>query len=137
MADERRNGDGFAGVHHVAVCAHDIDAARAFYAETLGLRELERPAEIAAAFRSAWFLIGSTELHVVENPAFEPLRSPLGPHIAVSTAEFEATVARLQEKGATFQFGPGRAADGVLRAVLSDPTGNVIEITDAPQREPR
>ena len=136
MAGER-SGGGFTGVHHVAVCAHDIDAARAFYAETLGLPELERPAEIAAAFRSAWFLLGRTELHVVENPEFEPLRSPLGPHIAVSTGEFETTVARLEERGASFQFGPGRAADGVMRAILSDPTGNVIEITDAPQRDSR
>jgi len=122
------------GCHHVAICVHDIEGARSFYAGILGLEELERPAEIAGKFRSAWFLLGGTELHVVENQAFEPLASPLGPHMAVTTDDFEATVQRIAETGATFGFGPGRGPDGVMRAVLSDPTGNVVEITDAAPR---
>lgn len=134
MTDASRKDEGFTGVHHVAVCAHDIEAARTFYTETLGLEELERPAEVAAKFQSAWFLIGRTELHVVENRDFVPMKSPLGPHVAVSTAAFEATVERIAATGATFGFGPGRGPDGVMRAVLSDPTGNVIEITDAARR---
>ena len=73
------------GCHHMAVCVHDIDEARRFYGEILALVELERPPEIAKNFRSAWYLLGSSELHVVENRDFEPLQSPLAPHIAVTT----------------------------------------------------
>ena len=115
------------------MCIRDsIDRARAFYADVLALDEIERPPEIAAKFRSAWYRIGGSELHVVENADFEPLDSPLGPHIAVSTDDFHATVARIQATGAAFQFGPGKGPDGIQRAVLTDPTGNVFEITEAP-----
>ena len=114
---------------------HDIDVARPFYGEVLGLEEVPRPAEIAERFRSAWYRIGSAELHVVENPEFSPLDSPLGPHLAVVTDDFQATVARVEAMGQPFRFGPGEGPDGVLRAVVTDPTGNVFEITSAPLRE--
>ncbi len=119
------------GCHHMAVCVHDIDEAKAFYADVLGLVEVERPPEIAKQFRSAWYRVGGAELHVVENADFTPLDSPLGPHIALTTDDFEKTIARMQEAGARFGFGPGKGPDGVLRAVLTDPTGNVFEITSA------
>ena len=119
------------GCHHLAVCVHDIDTARVFYGDVLALEELERPPEIAAKFRSAWYRIGGSELHVVENSDFQPLDSPLGPHVAVMTYDFDATVARIEATGTNFQFGPGRGPDGVLRAVVTDPTGNVFEITSA------
>ena len=122
------------GCHHLALCVHDIDEARSFYGEVLGLEEIERPPEIAARFRSAWYLLGGAELHVIENAEFQPLDSPLGPHLAVSTDDFEATVARMEQRGAAFRFGPGPGPDGVLRAVVTDPTGNVFEITDAQPR---
>ena len=119
------------GCHHLAVCVHDIDAARVFYGDVLALEELERPPEIAAKFRSAWYRLGGSELHVVENRDFEPFDSQLGPHVAVMTDDFEATVARIENSGTGFAFGPGRGPDGVLRAVVRDPTGNVFEITSA------
>jgi catechol 2,3-dioxygenase-like lactoylglutathione lyase family enzyme len=55
------------GCHHMAVCVHDIDEARRFYGDILSLSEIERPPEIAKNFRSAWYWIGSSQLHVVEN----------------------------------------------------------------------
>jgi len=123
------------GCHHMAVCVHDIDEARRFYGEILALVEVERPPEIAKNFRSAWYLIGSSELHVVENRAFESLDSPLAPHIAVATSDFDAMTAQIAERGGKFASGPGRSGpDGVLRAVINDPTGNTVEITSAPLR---
>jgi catechol 2,3-dioxygenase-like lactoylglutathione lyase family enzyme len=122
------------GCHHMAICVHDIDEARRFYGEILSLAELERPPEIAAKFRSAWYLIGSSELHVVENPEFQPLDSPLAPHIAVTASDFRALTAQIAERGGEFAFGPGAGPDGILRAVIDDPTGNTVEITAAPLR---
>ena len=122
------------GCHHFAVCVHDIDEARRFYGEVLSLTELERPPEIAANFRSAWYLIGSSELHVVENTEFQPLKSPLAPHIAVATSDFRALTAQIVDRGGEFAFGPGPGPDGILRAVIADPTGNTVEITAAPLR---
>ena len=122
------------GCHHLAICVHDIDEARRFYGQVLSLTELERPPEIAANFRSAWYLIGPSELHVVENPEFQPLKSPLAPHIAVATSDFRALTAQIVDRGGEFAFGPGPGPDGILRAVIADPTGNTLEITAAPLR---
>ena len=133
MAESQRGN--ITGCHHFAICVHDIDVARPFYADVLGLEEVLRPPEIAERFRSAWYRIGSAELHVVENPDFLPLDSPLGPHLAVVTDDFQATVARVQATGQPFRFGPGEGPDGVRRAVVVDPTGNVFEITSAALRE--
>jgi catechol 2,3-dioxygenase-like lactoylglutathione lyase family enzyme len=125
---------GITGIHHVAVCVQNIEDARRFYGEVLSLIELERPPEIANNFRSAWYLLGTSELHVVENPDFKPIRSPLAPHIAVVTSDFDAVTAQITNRGGKFVFGPGPGPDGVLRAVIPDPTGNTIEITSAPLR---
>ena len=122
------------GCHHMAVCVHDIDEARRFYGKILSLVELERPPEIAAKFRSAWYLIGLSELHVVENPDFQPLDSPLAPHIAVGTSDFDAFTAQVADRGGKFSFGPGTGPDGIRRAVIEDATGNAVEITAAPLR---
>ena len=122
------------GCHHLAICVHDIDEARRFYGEVLSLTELERPPEIAEKFRSAWYLIGSSELHVVENPEFQPLDSPLAPHIALATSDFRTLTAQIADRGGEFTFGPGPGPDGILRAVIEDPTGNALEITAAPLR---
>lgn len=122
------------GCHHVAICVHDIDEARQFYGDVLSLPEVERPPEIAAKFRSAWYLVGPLELHVVENREFQPLASPLAPHIAVATSDFHALTAQIAHRGGEFSFEPGPGPDGILRAVIEDPTGNTLEITAAPLR---
>ena len=135
MANEPSRTGNITGCHHLALCVHDIDVARPFYGEVLGLDEIPRPPEIADRFRSAWFRLGTAEIHVVENAAFQPLDSPLGPHLAVATDDFDATVRRLEERGETFRFGPGPGPDGIRRVVVADPTGNVFEITEAPLPE--
>ena len=120
--------------HHVAIVVRDAGAARAFYGELLGLEELERPADVGARFAGAWYRIGALELHVFEQPDFAPPAATIGPHLALHTADFDRTVARLRERGCAFAFGPARGADGVARVILRDPTGNVVEITDAALR---
>ncbi len=117
--------------HHIAVCVQDIDAAQRFYSEVLGLRELARPPEVAERFRSAWFKLGAIELHVVEAPAFQPFDSPLAPHLAITTTDFATFTAQVEASGGAFLYGPMTGADGISRAILKDPTGNTIELTDA------
>ena len=120
--------------HHVAIVVRDATAAREFYGELLGLEELERPADVAGRFAGAWYRIGGIELHVFEQPDYRPPAAAIGPHIALHTADFDGAIARLEARGCAFVFGPGRGDDGVARAILRDPTGNVVEITDAALR---
>ncbi|HKA15948.1 MAG TPA: VOC family protein [Myxococcota bacterium] len=117
--------------HHVAIVVRDAAAAREFYGELLGLEELERPAAVGNRFPGAWYRLGAIELHVFEQPVFEPPAAPIGPHIALHTGDFDGLVARLRGRGCGFAVDPGRGPDGVARAILRDPSGNVVEITDA------
>ena len=71
---------------------------------------------------------------ITVNRDFAPLDSPLAPHVAVMADDFEAAVERLGACDVAFRFGPGVGPDGVRRAVVTDPTGNVFEITDAQPR---
>ena len=128
-------GAAIIGCHHFAICVRDIDEARRFYGDLISLAELERPPEIAVNFRSAWYQIGSAELHVVENKEFQPLDSPLAPHLAVATNDFAEFTAQITDRGGIFLFGPGPGPDGIERAVMADPTGNTLEITAAPLRD--
>ena len=120
--------------HHVAIVVRDAAAARAFYGELLGLEELERPADIGRQFAGAWYRLGALELHVFEQPDYQVPAAAIGPHIALHTGNFDALVARLRSRGCEFAFGPGRDESGIARAILRDPTGNVVEITDAALR---
>jgi catechol 2,3-dioxygenase-like lactoylglutathione lyase family enzyme len=86
-------------------------------------------------FAGAWYRLGVSELHVFERPDFEPFSGgAVGPHIALHTSDFEGTVERLRARGCAFAFGPGRGPDGIARVIVRDPTGNVVEITDAALR---
>jgi glyoxylase I family protein len=120
--------------HHVAIVVRDAEAARSFYGELLGLEELDRPGDVGDRFAGAWYRIGALELHVFEQPDYSPPAAAIGPHLALHTADFDGTVARLRLRGCAFAFGPVRGPDGVARAILRDPTGNVVEITDAALR---
>jgi catechol 2,3-dioxygenase-like lactoylglutathione lyase family enzyme len=120
--------------HHVAIVVRDAAAAREFYGDLLGLEELERPADIGNRFAGAWYRLGAMELHVFEQSEFQPPAAPIGPHIALHTGDFDGLVARLRSRGCAFAFGPARDEGGIARAILRDPTGNVVEITDAALR---
>ena len=120
------------GLQHLAINVTDLDAAKTFYGELLGLPELPRPESVASQFRSVWYLLGNAELHVVEHPEFKPLNSPLGPHFAVACDDFAAASQRFVDSGATVVFGPGKGMDGIERVVLKDPTGNIVEVIDLP-----
>lgn len=125
-------GGKIIGLQHLAINVKDLEAARAFYGEVLGLAELPRPAAVAEQFRSLWYLLGNAELHVVENPDFEPLKSPLGPHFAISCDDFSGACERIAALTDDVLFGPAKGMDGIDRLVVRDPTGNIIEIIDLP-----
>lgn len=127
--------DPLRACHHIGVAVHDLPTARHFWGEALGLEELERPPEIQH-FPSVWYRLGITELHVVENKEFVPNRDQLAPHIAMAVRpeDLEAVVERVKAAGYAFLFGPAKGPDGILRAVVDDPTGNRIELTTGEMR---
>lgn len=54
---------------HVAIVVTDVERARAFYVNVLGLREVPRPKSFD--FPGAWFQIGPEVLHLLGSPRTE------------------------------------------------------------------
>lgn len=108
------------GVHHVSINVDDVEAARRFYVDVLGLRErTDRP---AFRFAGAWLDLGEQQVHLID----AAVPTDQGQHFAVRVADLDAAVAELRAKGVEVSepvaVGPGR------QSFLHDPSGNRIEL---------
>lgn len=142
----------FRGIQHCALVVSDLERSRRFYADALGLVEIERPATFA--FAGAWFRAGSDEVHlIVENDtSMRAGGSETGPglavglvtHLALEVDDLGAMLDRVRERGVEIGGGPMARGDGVDQAFLLDPDGYVVEMfertgadqSDAPARVP-
>src|SRR5919197_3280703 len=75
-------------------------AARLFYGDLLGLREIRRPEPLAAR-GGVWFTLGRQELHIGVEEEFRPARKA---HPAFSCSELDALAERLAASGAPVQW---------------------------------
>ena len=115
------------GLDHVQIAAPRgcEDAARAFYGGLLGLREIPKPAALAAR-GGAWFALGDRgQLHVGVEEPFVPARKA-HPALAVAPDGLDALAARLADAGVAVRR--DGAIPGVRRFYVDDPWGNRIEL---------
>jgi catechol 2,3-dioxygenase-like lactoylglutathione lyase family enzyme len=109
------------GVHHVAICVPDVDAALGFYVDTLGCEaRADRP---DFGFPGAWLDAGSQQIHLMQlagTPA--PLQ-----HFALQVADLDAAVAELESRGVDVRRAEHTQGAG-FQAFLKDPGGNEIEL---------
>ena len=108
------------------------DAARRFYADALGLTEVDKPADLVAR-GGCWFRAYddsgdvTAELHVgVEDP-FVPARKA---HPAFVVADLAAVAARLRELGFDVDESQRTTFPGHLRLHTADPHGNRVEVLE-------
>jgi catechol 2,3-dioxygenase-like lactoylglutathione lyase family enzyme len=101
-------------------------AARAFYGEILGLREIRKPPELAAR-GGVWFAIGRQELHIGIEQDFRPA---LKAHPAFSCEDADTLAASLEAVGAPVSWNGSVA--GIRRFYTADPFGNRLEIVGLP-----
>jgi catechol 2,3-dioxygenase-like lactoylglutathione lyase family enzyme len=119
------------GYSHVAVSVTDLDAARDFYCDLLGFEVLPRP---DFGFPGLWLQVGELQLHLgVVDEAPSP--GPGFPHFAlyVPTDAFDTTIDAVRAAGAKLLGEPSTRVDfgtTVRAAFITDPSGNVIELTD-------
>ena len=109
------------GVDFVAVPTHDLDAAVAFYGDTLGLRRSAyRPDRHFAEFET-----GNLTISVIDPEAMGMEHHANRNHIALHVDDVETARAILEERGVTFA---GDTFDtGVcLMALFADPDGNAL-----------
>ncbi len=119
------------GYSHVAISVTDLDAAREFYCDVLGFEELPRP---DFGFPGLWLRVGALQLHmgVVDE---RPTTGPGFPHFAlyVPAEQFDSTIAAMRAAGVKMLGEPSTRVDfgtTVRAAFVTDPSGNVIELTD-------
>lgn len=111
-------------LHSVAVFVTDIERAKSFYRDELGL-PLAREGSFGAEF-----LEGPAHLGV--HPAVHPeARALVGRHTGI-TLQVEGILelcGRLHERGVRFLAEPTRQSFGVM-AMIADPDGNIIALWD-------
>jgi glyoxylase I family protein len=124
-------------LHHVSLPVSDIERSRKFYAEVLGLREIERP---PFDFPGAWFQLGPQTLHLIDHrsPTFrtgKPLDSR-DVHFAIRVASYAAARKHLRALGfhpesadplRALKESP-QATAGFPQLYIMDPDRNVIEL---------
>jgi catechol 2,3-dioxygenase-like lactoylglutathione lyase family enzyme len=109
-----------------------------FFGDVLGWRRIARPGNIGVA--AAWLeIVPGCELHLVEDPEFEPSRfeREFGRHIAVTfpRAGFPGLKERLGARGAAL-IEPLRETP-FARFFFRDPNGYVFEVVEDEHDEPR
>ena len=94
-------------IHHIAIAVHDLDAALAFYRDTLGLEMAERRQVPEEGVEIAFLPAGEGEIELLR-----PLDEENGVarflekhgeglhHICLAVDDIEATMARLRASGA-------------------------------------
>jgi catechol 2,3-dioxygenase-like lactoylglutathione lyase family enzyme len=97
-------------------------AVRAFYSVALGLREIPKPAPLAAR-GGVWYAVGDQELHLGVADDFSPAKKA---HPAFRVPDAAAVAERLREAGFAVRW--DSALPGCTRFFTDDPFGNRIEI---------
>lgn len=117
--------DFIRGLDHVQVAMPrgGEEQARAFYGGLLGMREVAKPAPLAAR-GGCWFEAQGAQIHLGVDEPFAPARKA---HPALIVADLDALVARLRAAGAALK--EDDAAELWRRRIYaSDPFGNRIEL---------
>jgi len=126
------------GLAHITLATRDVRRSADFFRDALGWLPATRPGNITTA--AAWLMIApGVELHLIEDPEFEPSRfeKEFGRHVAVTfaLAEFPSLKERLRARGATL-IEPIRATP-FTRFFFRDPNGYVFEVVEEDHDEPR
>lgn len=114
------------GIHHVSLIVDDLEKAREFYTNTLGLEEL--PA-FAFDYPVQFYQINEREqLHLTEWKDAVSFRG----HYCLEVDDFNAAFHRFKQMGIidTAPWGKvRRLPSGAMQMFVRDPAGNLIEIT--------
>lgn len=113
------------GLDHVNINCADLERSRAFYVDTLGMTDGERP---AFGVPGAWLYLGGRPVvHLVGGVPGEAQDTGRFDHFAFEAEDFEAMRSRLQAKGVAFQENIFAAAH-LKQLFFPDPDGVKIEL---------
>lgn len=111
------------GIDHIqlAIPEGGEDAARSFFGDLLGMREVPKPANLSPG--GCWFESGAVSLHIGVDPDFRPARKA---HPALLVDDL--TSLREVLDGAGHDTHEDKPVEGYRRFFTHDPFGNRVEI---------
>ena len=120
---------------HSALVVRDLDKARWFYGEVLGLEEIPRPSNFT--FAGAWYRGDGFEIHLLleadttTQAGFgdggEGAKVGMVHHLGLEVDDIQDTESYLREQGVNIIGGPMPRGDGPIQLYVSDPDGNFLE----------
>ena len=116
-------GIGIVEVNHVNVTVPpDLEqAAKHFYGEVLGLKQIPKPQGPRQSI-GAWYQLGSAQLHLsIED---DPKNDASNRHVCYGVADLGVAENVLREAGVEIILDPSP------RFFVRDPAGNLIEVTE-------
>lgn len=113
-------------IDHVqlAMPAGREDDARAFYADTLGLSEVDKPPHLARR-GGCWFESGPVKIHLGVEADFRAAKKA---HPALIVSDLTALIERLDARG--YRVVEDQPLEGYERRYVDDPFGNRIELME-------
>ena len=115
---------------NVTVPASAEAAAKKFYGNVLGLRELSKPPGTRQNV-GAWYELGGVQLHLSVEENITNAASDR--HVCYVVADIAVAERHLRDCGVEIISDP-RPIPGVNRFYVRDPGGNLIEITEAKEQ---
>ena len=119
----------FSHISFVSVPVDDIERARTFYTEVMGLE----PHTDETGAMGRWVMLSvpdaETRLHLDQRP--EGQSPPPRPVLVLISTDLDADCERLREKGAEILAEPSAAEwnPDMMRAILRDSEGNAVLLT--------
>jgi catechol 2,3-dioxygenase-like lactoylglutathione lyase family enzyme len=116
-----------ARLHHIQIAAPEgcEAAAREFYGEVLGMREIEKPASLRAR-GGCWFECGAQQLHIGVEKDFRPAKKA---HPAFAASDLDELRRALLAHGS--KVTDDTSIPGVRRFHSEDPWGNRLEFVES------
>jgi catechol 2,3-dioxygenase-like lactoylglutathione lyase family enzyme len=116
-------------IHHVQVsCPPGGEgAARRFYADGLGIPEVDKP-PVLAARGGCWFRGATVEVHVGVEPGFLPARKAHPAFLLDDGDDLDAAAVRLEGLGFVVDRTEGDTFPGYRRLHTADGNGNRVEL---------
>ena len=118
----------FSSIHHVSLPVTDLEKAKMFYGNVLGLKEIKRP---PFDFPGAWYEVGQQQLHLIVYEEAQTLRridnlDTKDGHLAIRVTNYYETLAYLKQQNVDIDTRP-KSTSGFAQIFCKDPDNNLIE----------
>ena len=121
------------GMNHFNVLTDDVEATRHFYCDILGLEKGERP---PFKFDGLWLYAGGRPILHVSEARLPAERAGVIDHIAFSSRDLRATIARLEQHGIRHSISQ-QVGTGIWQVFCHDPMGARVELDFDPAESAR